>query len=104
MLEMFTNAHELYGTAASRAEMQAIRDALENYGYGEPSFTLNTQLQWALPIKTVEAKLSIYAMNLLEYNHVRYVSQYWEASRQYPRQASFVEEPLTVGIQLNVRF
>ena len=104
MLDMFTDAHEQYGTAASRTEMQAIRDTLQHYGYGKPSFTLNTQMQWTLPIKSVDARLSVYAMNLFQYNHIRYVSQYWEASRQYPRQCGFVEEPLSVGVQLNVRF
>ena len=104
MLDMFTDAHEQYGTEASRAEMQAIRDALEHYGYGKTSFTLNTQVQWMLPITDVDASLSLYAMNLLQHNHVRYVIQYWEADRQYPRQCGFVEEPLSVGVQLNVRF
>ncbi len=84
--------------------MQAIRESLQHYGYGKTSFTLNTQVQWTLPITEVDASLSLYAMNLLQHNNIRYVSRYWEASRQYPRQIGFVEEPLSVGVQLNVRF
>ena len=104
MLDMFTDAHEQYGTDASRAEMTAIRDALRHYGYGKASFTLNTQVQWTLPITDVDASLSLYAMNLLQHNNIRYVIQYWEADLQYPRQCGFVEEPLSVGVQFNVRF
>lgn len=104
MLDMFTDAHEQYGTDASREEMRAIRDTLKSYGYGEMSFTLNTQLQWTLPTQKVDARLSLYAMNLFQKNNVRYVMQYWEASRQYPRQCGFIEEPLSVGIQFDVKF
>ncbi|MBT7701191.1 MAG: TonB-dependent receptor plug domain-containing protein [Verrucomicrobia bacterium] len=104
MLNMFTDAHERYGTDASREEMQAIRNTLKHYGYGQTSFTLNTQIQWTLPTTMVDARLSLYAMNLLQKDHIRYVIQYWEASRQYPRQCGFVEEPLSVGMQFDVKF
>nr|WP_319492255.1 hypothetical protein [uncultured Desulfobacter sp.] len=44
-------------------------------------------------------------MNLISRNHVRYGIQYYETlSRQYPRQATFIKEPLTVGIKLDFKF
>jgi len=44
-------------------------------------------------------------MNLVSWNHVRYTIQFYEdLSRQYPRQASFIEEPVSLGMKLEFRF
>jgi len=105
MLDIYEDAHERYGTAESLAEMRAIYGSMADEGYGEPSFTLNASLQWTLPVEKVDAKLTFYAMNLLSYNHIRYIIQYWETARaQYPRQCSFMEEPLSLGIRLDFAF
>lgn len=104
LLDMFKDAHNQYGSDASKKEMNDIYDALTDHGYGKPSFTLNTSLSWSLPCKT-HAELTLYAMNLISWNHVRYTIQFYEGlSRQYPRQASFIEEPVSLGMKLEFRF
>nr|WP_320192279.1 TonB-dependent receptor [uncultured Desulfobacter sp.] len=104
LLDEFMDAHNRYGTDASRQEMNDIYDALTSHGYGKPSFTLNASVTWTLPIEP-KAVLTVYGMNLISWNHVRYGIQYYETlSRQYPRQATFIKEPLTVGIKLEFNF
>ena len=104
LLDMFKDAHNAYGNDASKEEMNDIYDALTDHGYGKPSFTLNTSFSWRLPCKT-PAELTLYAMNLVSWNHVRYAIQFYEdLSRQYPRQASFIEEPVSLGMKLEFRF
>ena len=103
MLEKFKEIHDELGTEATRTEMQYIYNDLLDKGYTKPSFTSNVQVDYKIPVGESEIKLSVYAMNLFAFNHVRYVFQYWEHddSRQYPRQCGFVNEPLSIGFKLN---
>lgn len=104
LLNMFKDAHTLYGTDASKKEMDAIYDALTSHGYGEPSLTLNASIAWKLPMK-LDAVLTVYGMNLISWNHIRYGIQFYEdLSRQYPRQATFIKEPVSMGIKLEFSF
>lgn len=106
MLDMFKEAHDGFGTDETRAEMQAIYDDVRDKGYGKASFTSNASLGWKLPLTNVDCTAWLYARNLLSYNHMRYMIQFWETGnlRQYPRQVSFIEEPITVGVKLNFTF
>jgi outer membrane receptor protein involved in Fe transport len=104
LLQDFLNAHNTDGTTETQAEMQAIYKDMTNHGYGEPSFTLNISGTWKLPIET-EATLTFYAMNLISYNHIRYNIQYYEGLHQeYSRQSSFINEPVSVGVKLEIAF
>ncbi len=104
MLDMYMDSHNNYGDSVSQAEMQTIYDTVTDHGYGQPSFTLNASITWQLPLKT-ETKLTLYGQNLLSYNNVRYYHQWWGyASRQYPRAVSFIDEPIAVGLKLNIAF
>ncbi|SLM32384.1 exported hypothetical protein [Desulfamplus magnetovallimortis] len=104
MLDMFRDAHNQYGTDESREEMNAIYDTMTDHGYGKPSFTMDMALSWKIPVKS-NAELTIYAMNLVSWNHIRYGIQFHEEpSRQYPRQATFIEEPVSLGIKMELRF
>ncbi len=104
MLDIYMDSHNEYGDPASQAEMQAIYDAVTDEGYGQPSFTLNASLSWQLPIKT-EAVLMLYGQNILSYNNVRYYHQWWGyASRQYPRSVSCIDEPMSIGLKLDISF
>ena len=104
LLELFRDAHENHGTDASREEMNAIFNTMTDHGYGEPSFTLNASVAWKLPIDK-NAVLTLYGMNLISWNHVRYGIQFYEdISRQYPRQATFIKEPISVGAKLEFSF
>ncbi len=106
MLDMFKEAHELYGTEETREVMRSIYDDIRDRGYGKPSYTSNISLGWKLPLPNMDATAWLYARNLFSHNHMRYVFQFWETGnlRQYPRQVSFIEEPVTVGLKLNFEF
>ncbi len=105
MLEMFKLAHAKYGTDHTQEVMNTIYDEMLDHGYTRPSFTSNIQVGYTLPCEKVDATLSLYAMNLLSVNHVRYVIQYWAAGNQrmFPRQCGFVEEPAVFGATLQIR-
>ena len=104
MLDIYMDSHNEYGDPVSQAEMQDIYDTLTDEGYGEPSFTLNASVSWQLPTKT-EATLTLYGQNILSYNNVRYYHQWWGyASRQYPRAVSFIDEPMSIGLKLDISF
>jgi len=104
LLEGFLKAHNADGTAETQSEMQAIYRDMTKHGYGEPSFTLNISGTWKLPIET-EATLTFYAMNLISYNHNRYVIQYYEnLAQEYSRQSSFIDEPVSLGLKLEFAF
>ncbi|MBI9070485.1 MAG: TonB-dependent receptor plug domain-containing protein [Melioribacteraceae bacterium] len=106
MLGMFKEVHDNYGAPESAKEMKNIYNDLHDNGYGENSFTSNISLGWKLPLKNYDVELSLFAMNILSFNNVRYVIQYWENGnlRQYPRQVGFVEEPLAIGLKLSTQF
>jgi outer membrane receptor protein involved in Fe transport len=104
LLEDYLHAHDRNGTAETKAEMQGIFDDMTDHGYGEPSFTMNVSLTWKLPIKT-DMTVMVYAMNLISHNHIRYVIQYYEdIAQEYSRKSSFIDEPVSVGIKLEVGF
>jgi len=105
MLDMFMDAHNNEGTPESKAEMQSIYDTLLDEGYTRPSFTSNMSLTWERKIRAVDLALSLYAMNIVSVNNIRYVIQYWETGnlRQYPRQCGFSEEPFTLGFSFNIK-
>ncbi|MBD3167591.1 TonB-dependent receptor plug domain-containing protein [bacterium] len=102
MLNQFLQAHEEHGTAQTLQTMRAIYDEMLDYGYSRPSFTTNLLLNWQFPFENVKVNASLYALNLISHNHIRYVIQYWAAGnqRQFPRQAGFVEEPRSYGLTL----
>lgn len=106
MLDMFKKVHDTYGLPHTREEMNGIYDALKDHGYGEPSFTSNLQLNWKLPTDNLRTYISLYAMNIVQYNHIRYIIQYWESGdqRQYPRQVGFIKEPISVGLKFKITF
>ena len=106
MLDIFYEAHQNYGSESTREEMTDIYNDLHDHGYGEPSFTLNFALGWNLPLDDLDARLIFYSQNILSFNHIRYVIQYWEDRNlwQYPRQVSFLREPRTLGFKINVNF
>ncbi len=104
LLKNFLTAHNADGTAETQTEMQAIYRDMTDHGYGEPSFTLNISGTWKLPIRT-ETKLTFYVMNLLSYNYVRYGIQYYEdLAQEYSRQSTFIDEPVSVGVKLEIAF
>jgi hypothetical protein len=104
MLDMFEEAHAEYGNSETIQEMHNIRKALEDHGYGKPSFTSNLSIAWQFPIECIELRTKIYAMNFCSYNNVRYIIQYWETGnlRQYPRQAGFLDQPVTIGVDFSI--
>lgn len=106
MLESFKTVHDNYSTAEMRNEMTEIYNELLDYGYTKPSFTLNASVRYRLPFTFGSLDISVFAMNLISVNHIRYVIQYWGEGnqRQYPRQVGFIEEPLTVGIGMRFNF
>jgi outer membrane receptor protein involved in Fe transport len=106
MLDMFKAVHDKFGSPESRQEMDAIYDDLYDHGYGRNSFTSNVSINWKVPIEVIDAKVSVYAMNIVSVNHIRYVMQYWEGGnlRQYPRQCGFVKEPTTFGVKIRLHF
>jgi hypothetical protein len=106
MLDKFEQAINLSGNEEYITEMNNIRDALENHGYSKPSFTSNASISWASHFSGLDFNFRLFARNLLQYNHIRYVIQYWETGnlRQYPRQCGFIEEPLDIGCEFSVEF
>ena len=106
MLDKFQNAISLSENEVYITEMNNIRKALEKHGYAKPSFTSNASISWISKFSDLDFTLRIFARNLLQYNHIRYVIQYWETGnlRQYPRQCGFIEEPFDIGCELSVEF
>lgn len=106
MLNSFKAVHDDHGMDHTKNEMAAIYDDLQDKGYGKPSFTSNMSVNYKLPIKNVDLSMSVWAMNLISVNNMRYVHQFWEEgnNRQYPRQVGFVEEPLSLGLSLSADF
>ena len=106
MLDKFKAAHEEYGNPVTIDEMNDIIDALENHGYAKPSFTSDISLSWKKELSDLSFTTTIFARNVISYNHVRYIIQYWENDnlRQYPRQCGFIEEPLDIGIEITCNF
>lgn len=104
MLNMFKAVHDEYGLDHTKDEMTAIYNDVRDKGYGKTSFTSNISVRYILPVKKIDIALTAYAMNLIAVNHIRYVYQFWEEgnNRQYPRQVGFVNEPLTLGVKLEV--
>ncbi len=100
MLNMYKSIHENYGTEETKQEMANIHETVTSYGYGQASFTSNVSLSFK-PDFLPSSEIYIYAMNLLQKNHIRYVFQYWEDgdNRQYPRQVGFIKEPTSIGIK-----
>lgn len=100
MLNSFSYVHENYGTEITQEQMDRINEILDEYGYGKPSVTSNFALSFT-PGFLPSSEIYFYAMNLFQYNHIRYVYQYWEEgnNRQYPRQVGFVKEPATISIK-----
>ncbi len=104
LLKDFLDAHEREGTVETKTEMRAIYDDMTDLGYGKPSFTMNASISWKLPIKT-DTTLMLYAMNLISHNHIRYRIQHYEnLKQQYSRQSSFIDEPVSIGIKLEIEF
>ncbi len=104
MLDAFEDALDIYGNEETSDTFDSIRNDLEEHGYGQFSFTSNVALIWDLPLSGSDVQIKLYGMNLLAINHIRYVIQFWESGnlRQYPRQCGFIDEPLTVGIDVSV--
>ncbi len=100
MLESFKDVHDQYGTEDTREEMENIYNTLLDYGYTKPSFTSNVAISFQ-PSFFYRSTFTIYAMNLLQINHIRYVNQYWEGRNnwQYPRQIGFVMEPTCISFK-----
>lgn len=106
LLKDYLHAHNQKGSAETQAEMNAIYEDMVDHGYGEPSFTMNISASWKLPT-SFDARLTCYAQNLLSINNIRYRIQYYESlssKTEYSRQSSFIDEPLAVGIRLDVGF
>jgi len=106
MLDKFEKAHDEYGNPETINILDEIIDDLHDRGYAKPSFTTNASVSWRVAPYTKDVHLKLYAMNLLSYNHLRYVIQFWETGnlRQYPRQCGFIKEPLTIGLDLEICF
>ena len=106
MLDEFKTVHDNFGTDITKNEMAAIFADLDDKGYGKTSLTSNMSVRYNWSMNNVDMSLSLWSMNLLSVNNVRYVHQFWEAgnNRQYPRQVGFVKEPRTVGLALNAKF
>lgn len=106
MLNIFKSVHDEYGIEETRNEMAAIYDDIMDKGYGKSSFTSNLSLNYKLPFKKIDLSVTAWVMNLVAFNNIRYVYQHWEEgnNRQYPRQIGFVQEPLSLGMSLNVSF
>ncbi|MBI9058893.1 MAG: TonB-dependent receptor [Labilibaculum sp.] len=105
MLNMFKDIHDTYGLDHTKNEMNAIYSDVVDKGYGKSSFTSNVSVRYLLPVKKANVAVTAYAMNLISFNHIRYVHQFWEEgnNRQYPRQIGFVNEPLSIGLKLEVK-
>ncbi len=106
MLNMYRDAHMNYGAPHTVDEMNNIYDDLDDRGYAKPSFTSNLRIGYTHQFEKASLSISAMAMNLISINHKRYVYQYWEAgnNRQYPRQVGFVEEPLSLGFEIQLEF
>jgi TonB-dependent Receptor Plug Domain len=106
MLDKFEKAHLEYDNPVTIEEMNNIIEALEDHGYAQPSFTSDLSLSWKKELKDITITTTIFARNLISYNHIRYVIQYWENGnlRQYPRQCGFIEEPLDIGLEISCNF
>lgn len=99
MMESFKEIHNEYGAAHTRQEYEDIYSMMKDYGYTRPSFSSNLAVVF-YPGSQRKQSLSLEMMNILSYNHIRYVFQYWEAgnNRQYPRQAGFLLEPFSLSL------
>jgi hypothetical protein len=106
MLDIFSAAHQEYGNPVTIEEMENLKDAMEDEGYAQASFTSSMGLSWKKTLGDMEFETSIFARNLLSYNQLRYIIQYWETGnlRQYPRQCGFIKEPLDISLQLTLKF
>ena len=106
MLKSFKAVHDKYGMKHTRNKMTAIYNDLQDKGYGQPSFTSNASINYKLPFKKVNLEVTAWVMNLITFNNIRYVYQYWEEgdNRQYPRQVGFVKEPISLGLSLSADF
>ena len=106
MLNMFKAVHDEYGMEHTKNEIADIYEDVKDKGYGKPSFTSNMSVKYKLPFKKAELSISAWIMNLIAFNNIRYVHQYWEEgnNRQYPRQVGFVKEPLSIGLKLEMKF
>ena len=106
MLDKFEDAHDEYGNPVSIDVLDQIISDLHDHGYAKPSFTTNGSLNWTIYKAEQEVNINIQAMNLLSYNHLRYVIQFWETGnlRQYPRQCGFIEEPFTIDLRIEWKY
>lgn len=100
MLDSFAEVHENYGTEITLSEFEEMREVLYQYGYTKPSLTSNFSVN-VKPKFLKSCEMQVYATNLFQINHIRYVYQYWEEgnNRQYPRQIGFIKEPTAVGFK-----
>ncbi|MCF7912377.1 MAG: TonB-dependent receptor [Candidatus Cloacimonetes bacterium] len=106
MLDKFEAAHQEYGNPVTITELEEIISALEDHGYAQPSFTSDLSISWKKELNNLKFTTTVFARNLLSYNHIRYIIQYWENDdlRQYPRQCGFIEEPLDIGLKISCSF
>lgn len=106
MLDIFQEAIEMSGNQEYIDEMYTLRKALEDNGYSMPSFTSNISLQWFKEFDNFKVRAEILAQNIIQYDHIRYIIQYWEPGnlRQYPRQCGFIEEPASLAFKLSLEF
>lgn len=106
MLDKFEDAHKELNDPVLNQAMKDIINDLEKYGYGKPAFTSNAALIWTIPYSKSDLRIKLFSQNLISYNHIRYVIQFWESGnvKQFPRQCGFIEEPLTLGINLEYKF
>ncbi len=106
MLDKFNSAHNKLNDPVLKQTMKEIEEDLEEHGYGKPSFTSNFAFIWSLPNSKSDLKIKLFSQNLISYNHIRYVIQFWETGdvKQFPRQCGFIEEPMTIGLKLEYKF
>ncbi len=106
MLKSFKAVHDKYGIKHTRNKMTAIYNDLQDKGYGQPSFTSNASINYEFSFKKMNLEVTAWVMNLITFNNIRYVYQYWEEgdNRQYPRQVGFVKEPISLGLSLSADF
>ncbi len=105
MLDVFKEAHDRIGDPILIDSMQSLIDDLEEHGYGEPSFTSGLGIMWIVPVSCLDLSLRFNVDNIISYNQIRYIIQYWEDGnmRQYPRQVGFIKEPINIAFEVTIK-
>jgi hypothetical protein len=113
-MKMYQRSYDDFDTSVLSAEAQALfaqqksefereRALLDATGAYKMDYSVNASLTylWSLPNKS-ELNIKVFAENIFGSKRRYNVST--GSSRYYPERLSFMEEPITYGISINIRY